>query len=145
MNACSLPLTVASRCAQEAGNSPAMAIARGAHPSDHARHQRPDYQPVVTNSFTAHRKGRLSYVILPPRRQKLAYFPRYHYTPFRCVRIWLQAIEWLPSFSLMRRWHGRSSREVNSLREIPVLKRVVERHTLGARRCEDLGECRRGA
>src|SRR2546425_2520662 len=42
MNASSPPLTVASRCAQEAGNSPAMAIARGAHPSDHARHQRPD-------------------------------------------------------------------------------------------------------
>ena len=43
----------------------------------------------------------------------------------------------------MLRWHGRSSREVNSLREIPVLKRVVERHTLGARRREDLGEPRR--
>ncbi len=38
-------------------------------------------------------------------------------TPPRGIR--LQAIEWLPSFSLMRRWHGRSSREVNSLRENP--------------------------
>ena len=43
----------------------------------------------------------------------------------------------------MRRWQGRSSCEVNSLCEIPVLKRVVERHTLGARRGEDLGEPRR--
>jgi hypothetical protein len=43
----------------------------------------------------------------------------------------------------MRRWRGGSSRKVNSLREISVLKRVVERHTLGARRGEDLGEPRR--
>ena len=43
----------------------------------------------------------------------------------------------------MGRWRGRISRKVNSLCEIQVLKRVVERHTLGARRGEDLGEPRR--
>src|SRR3979411_2770124 len=43
----------------------------------------------------------------------------------------------------MPRGDGRSSRQVDSLREIPVLKRVVEGHTLGARYGEDLAEPRR--
>src|ERR1700738_1677600 len=44
------------------------------------------------------------------------------------------------SFGFMQFWHSFCPREVNGLAELPVLKRIVKRHPLGARLGKDRGK-----
>jgi len=47
---------------------------------------------------------------------------------------------WPPSFGLMQFWRSFCPREVNGLGELPILKRIVKRHPLGARLGKDRGK-----